>query len=116
VSAVVLCAEAAHPYHPDAVRPAAGVQSFLQLFAGPSVKQVRALPRPLIVLDLHGTPLRDVSWPERFGLLAGREGQGLPADLGDVQRVTIPTAQAVESLNAVAAVSVALYSWITRKP
>jgi 16S rRNA (guanine527-N7)-methyltransferase len=111
VSAVILCTEAAHPYHPDAVRPAAGAQSLLPLFAGPSVHDVRALPRPLFVLDLHGMPLSTVKWSKRFGLLAGSEGQGIPVDLGDIERVTIPTEPVVESLNAMAAVSVALYAW-----
>ena len=111
VSTVVFTAEAAHPYHPEAVRPAAGTQDMLALRRGPALGRAEWLPRPLLVLDKGGIPLPEVEWPPRFGLLVGQEGPGVPGGLHDVMRVTIPIAGPVESLNATAALTVALYCW-----
>lgn len=108
---VILTPEAAHPYHPDAIRPAAGAQGALILYRGPRVNRLASLPRPLLVLDLAGDPVHCVTWPRCFGLLVGMEGPGVPDDLEDVVRISIPTAPAVESLNATTALAIALHTW-----
>jgi tRNA G18 (ribose-2'-O)-methylase SpoU len=111
VGTVILTAEAAHPYHPEAVRPAAGTQALLALRRGPALALADWLPRPLLVLDKSGIPLSSVLWPPCFGLLVGLEGPGVPRGVRDVTRVAIPMVPAVESLNAATAVTVALYAW-----
>lgn len=112
---LILPAEAAHPYHPDAVRPAAGAQGLLTLFRGPTVGDAGWLSRPLIALDREGIPLDALSWPPAFGLLVGTEGPGVPRDLKDVVYAAIPMAADVDSLNVTAALAVALYAWSTRR-
>ncbi len=111
VKEVVLTKEAAHPMNPEAVRPTAGVVGLLDIYRGPGLRHVADLPRPLLVLDLHGSPINDMVWPSAFGLIVGMEGSGVPGDMEGAERITIPMVSTVQSLNATAAVSVALYAW-----
>lgn len=110
-AAAILTAEAAHPFHPEAVRPAAGTQGTVPLFKGATLTECDHLPRPLLVLDKEGIPLRRLEWPVGFGLLVGMEGPGLPGPLHGVTRIAIPIHPAVDSLNAATALAVALYEW-----
>ena len=68
---VVLLEEAAHPYHPKAVRAASGLLLDAELLRGPSLADVpdtiNAIP-----LSTGGKPLRDFEFPESFYLLPGR--------------------------------------------
>ncbi|MBN1423475.1 hypothetical protein JXA88_02860 [Candidatus Fermentibacteria bacterium] len=112
---VILPAQAAHPYHPEAIRPSAGVQGLLTLFRGPAVGDGGWMPRPLLVLHRQGIPLHALSWPPAFGLLVGTEGPGVPLNLADVTYAAIPMADDVDSLNATAALAVALYAWSTKE-
>ena len=106
---VVLLEEAAHPYHPRAIRASSGAVFDAALQRGPSLS---ALPGdlPVIALSAEGAPLRDVAFPERFYLLPGLEGPGLPAAWRE-RAVSIPLREGVESLNASVATSVALWEW-----
>jgi 16S rRNA (guanine527-N7)-methyltransferase len=64
---------------------------------------------------MQGEPVTGLAFPERFLLLAGMEGQGLPAGLRP-RAVSIPMSGAVESLNAAAALSIALFCWWSSGP
>jgi len=108
----VLLKEAAHPLHPKAVR-AAGPSVFeLPILQGPSIEALEAGPVPIVPLGLAGPAIDAEPWPARFGLLPGLEGPGLPERWRrDPAIRRIPIAPGVESLNAAAAVAVALYEW-----
>lgn len=106
---VVLLREAAHPFHPKAVRSSAGAVFRVPLFTGPPVSDLVGV-QGLMALSGEGAPLAGAAFPERCGLLAGLEGPGLPSELR-AQAVAIPLAAGVESLNAAASVAVALYAW-----
>lgn len=113
---IVLLKEAAHPYHPRALRAAAAQSLRLELSLGPSTADLEtwAGDLPLFALDAAGEPIDQVQFPERFGLLVGEEGRGLPSGLS-ARRVAIPINPAVESLNATVAAAIALYALSRRQ-
>jgi tRNA G18 (ribose-2'-O)-methylase SpoU len=108
-SQVILLAESAHPFHPKALRASGGSALRLQLRQGPALDQLPA-NLPIIALSPGGDDIRQATFPSSFGLLTGMEGRGLPDDWRR-RAVGIPISPAVESLNAAAAVAVALYEW-----
>jgi 16S rRNA (guanine(527)-N(7))-methyltransferase RsmG len=112
---VVLLREAAHPFLPRASRAAGPALFQVTLEAGPALADLQVTTAPLIVLDLSGDELEGSPFPERFGLVAGAEGPGLPETLRRFERRKIPIAEGVESLNAATAAAIALYTWATRR-
>ena len=64
---------------------------------------------PLISLDTTGPELSESPFPDRFGLVVGVEGPGLPAHLREGPKRRIAMQPGVESLNAAAATAIALY-------
>jgi RNA methyltransferase, TrmH family len=108
-AAAVLTTGPHDPWHPAAVRGAAGLQ-----FALPVVR-VEALPatdRPLVALDPDGEPLPDVDIPPRAVLVFGSERAGVSDGLlaRAALRVAIPMRPGVSSLNLATAVAVTLYA------
>jgi RNA methyltransferase, TrmH family len=96
------------PWHPDAVRGAAGLQ-----FALP-VAAVEALPpsdRPLLAVDPEGEELAPGLVPPRAILAFGTERHGLSgAVLGRAEaRVSIPMREGVSSLNLATSVAIVLF-------
>lgn len=105
----VLVVGAADPWHPTAVRGAAGLQ-----FALP-VARVDALPatrRPLIALDGAASTRTGVGLDDDAVLLVGTERAGLSDELRAraESAMAIPMRPGVSSLNLATAVAVALYS------
>ncbi|CAN5906712.1 RNA methyltransferase [soil metagenome] len=115
VSRAVLLREAAHPFHPKAVRAAGPALFQVPLFRGPSIQDLDSREIPLIPLDADGDDLDNAPWPDRFGLVPGLEGPGLPDRLRTRPRRRIPMAEGVESLNAATATAIVLYAW-SRRP
>jgi len=109
---VILLAESAHPFHPKSLRASGGAVLSVPLRQGPALGE---LPKdlPILALSTEGADLRRASFPAAFGLLAGMEGPGLPESWRRCA-LRIPIGSEVESLNAAAAVSVALYEWSRR--
>lgn len=106
-AAGVLTTGDADPWHPRALRAAAGLH-----FALP-IDRVDALPpsdRPLVGLDPEGDPL-PTAIPERAVLAFGAERQGLSTDLRQASEmlVRIPMREGVSSLNLATAVAAVLY-------
>jgi TrmH family RNA methyltransferase len=97
------------PWHPDAVRGAAGLQ-----FALP-VAAVESLPesdRPLLAIDPDGEEMAPERLPRRAVLAFGTERQGLSESVfarADA-RVSIPMRAGVSSLNLATSVAIALYA------
>lgn len=117
-SRVVLLGEAACPFLPRAMRASAGSVLRIRLEYGPALAEIAARPMkiPFYALDMRGRHLADVDWPPVFGLLAGREGTGLPAEIKEkCVAVSIPLENGLDSLNAAAAVSIALWDWKAKK-
>ncbi len=97
------------PWHPDAVRGAAGLQ-----FALP-VAAVEALPesdRPLLAIDPEGEELAPERLPERAVLAFGTERHGLSGEVFERAdaRVSIPMRAGVSSLNLATSVAIALFA------
>jgi TrmH family RNA methyltransferase len=109
---IVLLQECSHPYHPKALRASSGSSLRLHYSKGPSIRDI-ANAGPLFALDLEGQPLQQIAWPERFRLLIGLEGLGLPSHLKP-QRIQIPMVGQLDSLNAAVAASIAMYDVSTK--
>jgi len=97
------------PWHPDAVRGAAGLQ-----FALP-VAAVEALPqsdRPLLAIDPEGEELAPERLPARAILAFGTERHGLSGDVFERAdaRVSIPMREGVSSLNLATSVAIVLFA------
>lgn len=96
------------PWHPDAVRGAAGLQ-----FALP-VAKVEALPpseRPLLAIDPEGEELAPGLVPPRAILAFGTERHGLSGEVFEraEARIAIPMREGVSSLNLATSVAIILF-------
>jgi TrmH family RNA methyltransferase len=97
------------PWHPAALRGAAGLH-----FALPVIR-IGELPptdRPLVAIDPAGQPLRPGLLPSRSILAFGSERHGLGRTIGNRAdlHVGIPMRQGVSSLNLATAAAVVLYA------
>jgi tRNA G18 (ribose-2'-O)-methylase SpoU len=97
------------PWHPDAVRGAAGLQ-----FALP-VTKVDSLPvndRPLLAIDPEGEELAPERMPARAILAFGTERHGLSAEVFERadSRISIPMREGVSSLNLATSVAIVLFA------
>jgi RNA methyltransferase, TrmH family len=97
------------PWHPDAVRGAAGLQ-----FALP-VARVESLPpsdRPLLAIDPEGEELAPERLPARAVLAFGTERHGLSGEVFEraEARVSIPMREGVSSLNLATSVAIVLFA------
>ena len=111
VARVVLLKEAAHPFHPKAARAAGTALFQVRLEQGPSIRDLRSEQTPILALSAEGPDIGSGLFPERFGLVAGIEGPGLPDHLRSGPTRRIPMEPGVESLNAATATAIALYAW-----
>jgi 16S rRNA (guanine(527)-N(7))-methyltransferase RsmG len=111
VPRVVLLKEAAHPFHPKAARAAGTALFQVALEQGPSIRDLESPAVPLLALSAEGPDIESEPFPDRFGLVAGLEGPGLPEHLRAGPTRRIPMEPGVESLNAATATAVALYAW-----
>lgn len=110
---VILTKESASPFLPRSIRASSGSVFRVPLLKGPSLHELNLTHA--FGLDLGGRNIYEQPWPRDLYLVLGEEGQGLPETLA-VTRVTIPMSMSVESLNAVAAASVGLFSYRQRHP
>jgi 16S rRNA (guanine(527)-N(7))-methyltransferase RsmG len=116
VPRVVLLKEAAHPFHPKAARAAGTALFQVSLEQGPSISDLESSSVPLLALSAEGPDIESEPFPDRFGLVAGLEGPGLPDHLRSGPTLRIPMEPGVESLNAATATAVALYAWRKSRP
>jgi len=111
VSRVVILKEAAHPFHPKAVRAAGGNIFRVPIVEGPRLDELAPKGVPLLTLSPRGEEVSTYRFPSSFCLVPGLEGPGLPAALGNAQALAIPMQNGVESLNAAMATGIVLYLW-----
>lgn len=111
------------PWHPDALRGAAGLHFALPVAAlapfapyaakrGQELDQLSSSDRPLIAIDPEGEDLYAAELPQRPILAFGTERYGLSDDLlGRADsRLRIPMREGVSSLNLATSVAAVLYS------
>jgi tRNA G18 (ribose-2'-O)-methylase SpoU len=96
------------PWHPDAVRGAAGLQFALPVAA---VKSLPKSDRPLLAIDPDGEELAPERLPRRAVLAFGTERHGLSSEVFEraEARVSIPMREGVSSLNLATSVAIALF-------
>ncbi|WP_244420355.1 16S rRNA (guanine(527)-N(7))-methyltransferase RsmG [Isosphaera pallida] len=122
VGRVILTREAAHPFHPKALRAGGPAAARLELRFGPALadlcgREQFAVPRLALDRDPASPRLDQADWPARFALIAGLEGPGLAGIATNwLQRRRIPMSPRIESLNAAVSVAVALYEWRRGQP
>lgn len=91
-----------------------GGTSLIGIFKGPSINDLKTTcdkhKLKIIALDMAGVPISSYSFPERFLLLPGLEGQGVPEKLKSTS-ISIPISESIESLNAAVATSISLFYW-----
>ncbi len=111
-AAGVLALGPSDPWHPTAVRGAAGLQFALPVAR---IERLGATGRPLVAIDPTGTPLTPGALPEAALCLFGSERTGIGADL--LARASLRLALAmrpgVSSLNLATAVAATLYLGMT---
>jgi len=113
VSQVILLAECAHPFLPKVLRASSGSALRVPLAFGPSIKTLTATAaQTLTALDNSPAAIQLSRWkPQKnLRLLIGQEGQGMPATMTPAQTIAIEMKDGMDSLNAVAATSIALYA------
>jgi TrmH family RNA methyltransferase len=106
------------PWHPDAVRGAAGLH-----YALPAVAAVERAPsgvegRPLLALDPEGEEIDPAALPPRAVLAFGTERHGLSDELLAAAdgRVALPMREGVSSLNLATSVAAVLYALVLQRP
>lgn len=110
VKKVVLLEESAHPFLPKVTKTSSGCNFLVEFFKGPSIAALAGTAN-LVALDMNGVALRAYMQNRSRGFarwLIGEEGMGVPASLG-CDRVSIPMAPGVESLNAAVTASILFY-------
>ena len=111
----VLVAGGADPWHPTAVRGAAGLQLATAVArvadTDAALAALDASDRPLVALDPEGTPLDTATLPREAVVALGTERGGLsPALLARATaRLAIPMRDGVSSLNLATAAAVVAY-------
>jgi RNA methyltransferase, TrmH family len=101
------------PWHPDALRGAAGLHYALPVTRLERLELLDALDRPLLAVDPEGDPLEPSALNPRSMLAFGTERYGLSRELtarADA-RVSIPMRPGVSSLNLATSVAAVLFAW-----
>jgi TrmH family RNA methyltransferase len=108
-AAAVLTTGDNDPWHPDALRGAAGLHFALPVAGVPRLPDTE---RPLIAIDPDGEDLRPADLPSGAVLAFGTERHGLSGELLDRAdaRLGIPMRPGVSSLNLATAVAAVLFA------
>jgi 16S rRNA (guanine527-N7)-methyltransferase len=117
IEKAVLLREAANPFHPKSIRSSGGYVFKMKFYSGPSIHEISALADEnnleVVALDSGGRDIRSFQFPEKFLLLPGLEGEGVPAELKK-HSVSIGLSPGIESLNASVAASIFMFQWAGR--
>jgi TrmH family RNA methyltransferase len=101
------------PWHPDALRGAAGLHYAVPVCRVSGLDELKALDRPLLAVDPAGEPLAPSELSSRALLAFGSERYGLTHDLTALAdaRISIPMRPGVSSLNLATSVAAVLFAW-----
>ena len=112
-AAGVLSTGSHDPWHPDALRGAAGLHYAVPVARLEGPEALGARDRPLLALDPEGEQLDPAALPPRAVLACGPERYGLSSELtarADAQ-ISIPMQPGVSSLNLATSVAAVLFAW-----
>jgi len=111
-AAGVLTTGSHDPWHPDALRGAAGLHYALPVCRLDAMRALQARDRPLLALDPEGEPLKPTELPSRAVLAFGTERYGLSEELTAMAdaRISIPMRAGVSSLNLATSVAAVLFA------
>jgi len=106
------------PWHPDALRGAAGLHYALPVARLESLRELARADRPLLALDPDGDALDPGRLPARSVLAFGTERHGLSEELlaSADARIAIPMRAGVSSLNLATSVAAVLFVWRLAAP
>jgi len=112
-AAGVLATGSHDPWHPDAIRGAAGLHFAVPVARLERLAQLSESGRPLLAIDPDGDALEPSALPARAVLAFGTERHGLSAELlaSADARVSIPMRAGVSSLNLATSVAAVLFAW-----
>lgn len=101
------------PWHPDALRGAAGLHYAVPVCRLAGLQALEACDRPLLAIDPEGDPLDPSELPARAVLAFGTERYGLTRELSAhcEARISIPMRPGVSSLNLATSVAAVLFAW-----
>ncbi len=107
-AAAVLTTGPLDPWHPTAVRAAAGLHFALPVAR---IADLDAIPGPIIGLDPNGAPIHPRKLPRAAIYAFGSERRGLSAELRDRTEalLALPMREGVSSLNLATSVAALLY-------
>ena len=117
-AAGVLTTGSHDPWHPDALRGAAGLHYALPVARLASLQELAGRGRPLLALDPDGERARPRRLPARSVLAFGTERHGLSDELlaSADARIAIPMRAGVSSLNLATSVAAVLFAWRLAAP
>ncbi len=101
------------PWHPDALRGAAGLHYAVPVSSVEPSELIERLDRPLLAIEPTGEPLLPSELPTRAVLAFGTERHGLSPELlarADAL-LSIPMRPLVSSLNLATSVAAVLFAW-----
>jgi TrmH family RNA methyltransferase len=106
------------PWHPDALRGAAGLHFALPVGRLSGLGELADAGRPLLALDPDGAPLEPARLDPRSVLAFGSERSGLSGALAGRadQLIGLPMREGVSSLNLATSVAAVLFAWRTWRP
>jgi TrmH family RNA methyltransferase len=109
----VLTSGSHDPWHPDALRGAAGLHFALPVCRLERLELLEGMDRPLLALDPDGDALDPATLDPRAVLAFGTERYGLSRELTERAdaRVSIPMRTGVSSLNLATSVAAVLFAW-----
>jgi TrmH family RNA methyltransferase len=101
------------PWHPDALRGAAGLHFALPVARLGGLDALGGSGRPLLALDPEGEPLQPARLDPRAVLAFGSERRGLSEELAAraERLISIPMREGVSSLNLATSVAAVLFAW-----
>ncbi len=109
---VILLKECAHYCLPKVLRASSGSALRVPVAFGPSIRELSPVAlKTTWALDnsAQATLLSNLKPTKSIRLLIGQEGQGVPEEIPVEHRIAIEMKSGMDSLNAVAATSIALY-------
>lgn len=111
VARVILAQESCSPFLPKAIRASSGACFRLPLATTGPLREIKV--KPVFALDMAGENIAQFKWPNNLYIVLGEEGRGIPKSLAATS-ISIPMQGNGESLNAMVAASIALYSYRNR--
>ncbi len=106
-------------YHPKTLQSAAGAWVNVRLFQMPFEELIRKTSLPVWAADMNGENMFETDFPEKFVLVMGNEGSGIPVNIKEKSGkiISIPGSQkfSTESLNVSIATGIIIAEWFRNK-